>query len=61
MPNRFDIFISKLETKTAREGMPPHPITEQSGAALAAWAAGGGVDIDLHAVHFIPSLSTSSC
>ena len=32
MPNRFDIFISRLESKTAREGMPPHPITEQHGA-----------------------------
>ncbi|TPI13510.1 hypothetical protein [Mesorhizobium sp. B4-1-1] len=32
MPNRFDIFISRLESKAAREGMPPHPIATQSGA-----------------------------
>ncbi|PBC07061.1 hypothetical protein [Mesorhizobium sp. WSM3859] len=32
MPNRFDIFISRLESKTAREGIPPHPIAEQHGA-----------------------------
>ena len=32
MPNRFDIFISKLETKTAREGIPSHPIAAQQGA-----------------------------
>ncbi|RWA60057.1 hypothetical protein [Mesorhizobium sp.] len=32
MPNRFDIFISRLESKTAREGTPPHPIAEQNGA-----------------------------
>ena len=32
MPNRFDIFISRLETKTAREGIPPHPIAVQNGA-----------------------------
>ena len=32
MPNRFDIFISRLESKTAREGIPPHPIAAQSGA-----------------------------
>ncbi|MDX8501261.1 hypothetical protein RFM99_22970 [Mesorhizobium sp. VK4C] len=32
MPNRFDIFISRLESKTAREGIPPHPIAEQQGA-----------------------------
>ena len=31
MPNRFDIFISRLETKTAREGIPPHPIAAQNG------------------------------
>ncbi|RUX24094.1 hypothetical protein EOA23_22735 [Mesorhizobium sp. M2A.F.Ca.ET.042.01.1.1] len=31
MPNRFDIFISRLESKTAREGIPPHPIAAQSG------------------------------
>ena len=32
MPNRFDIFISRLESKTAREGMPPHSIAAQPGA-----------------------------
>ncbi|WP_192255169.1 hypothetical protein [Mesorhizobium silamurunense] len=32
MPNRFDIFISRLESKTAREGIPPHPIAAQPGA-----------------------------
>ncbi|RUU02314.1 hypothetical protein EOD23_20040 [Mesorhizobium sp. USDA-HM6] len=32
MPNRFDIFISRLESKTAREGIPPHPIAEQHDA-----------------------------
>ncbi|RWA63345.1 hypothetical protein EN836_24100 [Mesorhizobium sp. M1C.F.Ca.ET.193.01.1.1] len=31
MPNRFDIFISRLESKTAREGTPPHPIAAQNG------------------------------
>ncbi|CDX13791.1 conserved hypothetical protein [Mesorhizobium sp. ORS 3324] len=31
MPNRFDIFISRLESKTAREGIPPHPIAAQPG------------------------------
>ena len=31
MPNRFDIFISRLENKTAREGITPHPIAEQQG------------------------------
>ena len=29
MPNRFDIFITRLETKTAREGVPPHPMNYQ--------------------------------
>lgn len=29
MPNRFDIFISRLETKTAREGVPLSPISDQ--------------------------------
>ena len=29
MPNRFDIFISRLETKNAREGVPPHPMNDQ--------------------------------
>ena len=29
MPNRFDIFITRLETKSAREGMPPHPMNDQ--------------------------------
>ncbi|MBZ9821025.1 hypothetical protein [Mesorhizobium sp. CA4] len=32
MPNRFDIFIGRLESKTAREGIPPHPIAAESGA-----------------------------
>jgi hypothetical protein len=32
MPSRFDIFISRLESKTAREGTPPHPIAAQSDA-----------------------------
>lgn len=31
MPSRFDIFISRLESKTAREGMSPHPIAAQPG------------------------------
>lgn len=31
MPNRFDIFISRLESKSAREGIPPHPIAAQNG------------------------------
>ena len=31
MPNRFDIFISRLESKTAREGVPPHPIAAPPG------------------------------
>ena len=31
MPNRFDIFISRLESKTAREGIPQHPIADQNG------------------------------
>ncbi|RWM00472.1 MAG: hypothetical protein E5X80_26085 [Mesorhizobium sp.] len=31
MPNRFDIFISRLESKIAREGIPPHPIAAQNG------------------------------
>ena len=29
MPNRFDIFITRLETKTTREGVPPHPMNDQ--------------------------------
>jgi hypothetical protein len=29
MPNRFDIFITRLETKSSREGAPPHPIGDQ--------------------------------
>ncbi|MBA1142904.1 hypothetical protein H0241_22025 [Mesorhizobium sp. CCANP35] len=29
MPNRFDIFITRLETKSAREGAPPHPMNDQ--------------------------------
>ena len=28
MPNRFDIFITRLETKSAREGVP-HPMNDQ--------------------------------
>ena len=32
MPNRFDIFISRLETKSAREGIPPHPIAVEHSA-----------------------------
>jgi len=30
MPNRFDIFISRLETKNARDGVPPHPMNDQN-------------------------------
>jgi len=30
MPNRFDIFITRLETKSAREGVPPHPMNDQN-------------------------------
>lgn len=29
MPNRFDIFITRLETKSARDGVPPHPMNDQ--------------------------------
>ncbi|AGB43247.1 hypothetical protein LB516_27230 [Mesorhizobium sp. CO1-1-7] len=29
MPNRFDIFITRLETKTARHGVPLSPIGDQ--------------------------------
>jgi hypothetical protein len=29
MPNRFDIFITRLETKNARNGVPPDPIGDQ--------------------------------
>ncbi|TIO05472.1 hypothetical protein [Mesorhizobium sp.] len=29
MPNRFDIFITRLETKSARNGVPSHPISDQ--------------------------------
>lgn len=32
MPYRFDIFISRLETKNAREGIPPHPLAARHGA-----------------------------
>lgn len=32
MPNRFDIFITRLETQTARNGAPPHPIGDQQRA-----------------------------
>ena len=31
MPSRFDIFISRLESKTVREGVPPHPIAAPPG------------------------------
>ncbi|WP_027169615.1 hypothetical protein [Mesorhizobium sp. WSM3224] len=31
MPNRFDVFIGRLESKTAREGTPSHPIAAQNG------------------------------
>jgi hypothetical protein len=29
MPNRFDIFITRLETKSARDDAPSHPIGDQ--------------------------------
>ncbi|RUV62554.1 hypothetical protein EOA85_05435 [Mesorhizobium sp. M5C.F.Ca.IN.020.29.1.1] len=29
MPNRFDIFITRLETKSSRNGAPPHPMSDQ--------------------------------
>ncbi|ESY64226.1 hypothetical protein X743_31510 [Mesorhizobium sp. LNHC252B00] len=29
MPNRFDIFITRLETKNARNDVPLHPIGDQ--------------------------------
>jgi hypothetical protein len=29
MPNRFDIFITRLETKSARDGVPLPPIGDQ--------------------------------
>ncbi|PAQ05562.1 hypothetical protein [Mesorhizobium temperatum] len=29
MPNRFDIFITRLETKSSRNGAPPNPISDQ--------------------------------
>ncbi|CCV04178.1 conserved hypothetical protein [Mesorhizobium metallidurans STM 2683] len=29
MPNRFDIFITRLETKSARQGVPSHPMNDQ--------------------------------
>ncbi|WP_421915192.1 hypothetical protein [Mesorhizobium sp.] len=32
MPNRFDIFITRLETQNARNGAPPHPISGQNRA-----------------------------
>jgi hypothetical protein len=32
MPNRFDIFITRLETKHAREGAPSHPIGDEHSA-----------------------------
>ncbi len=30
MPNRFDIFITRLETKSGRNGVPPHPMNDQN-------------------------------
>jgi hypothetical protein len=32
MPNRFDIFITRLETKSARDSVPLSPIGDQHGA-----------------------------
>ncbi|TIS53859.1 MAG: hypothetical protein E5W91_29290 [Mesorhizobium sp.] len=32
MPNRFDIFITRLETKSARDGAPSHPAGDQHSA-----------------------------
>ena len=29
MPNRFDIFITRLETKSARNGVPLSPMSAQ--------------------------------
>lgn len=29
MPNRFDIFITRLETRNSREGVPLAPIGDQ--------------------------------
>jgi hypothetical protein len=29
MPNRFDIFITRLETKSSRDGAPSHPMSDQ--------------------------------
>ncbi|MER8816286.1 hypothetical protein [Mesorhizobium sp. M0220] len=29
MPNRFDIFITRLETKSARDGAASHPTGDQ--------------------------------
>ncbi|WP_254017629.1 hypothetical protein [Mesorhizobium escarrei] len=29
MPNRFDIFITRLETKSSRNGAPPHPTSDR--------------------------------
>jgi hypothetical protein len=32
MPNRFDVFMSRIETKSARNGAPPsQPIGDQNG------------------------------
>jgi hypothetical protein len=32
MPNRFDVFMSRIETKSARNGAPPsQPIGDQHG------------------------------
>ncbi|MER8825379.1 hypothetical protein NKH73_02360 [Mesorhizobium sp. M0938] len=32
MPNRFDIFITRLETKSSRNGAPSHPLSDQNRA-----------------------------
>lgn len=32
MPNRFDIFMSRLETRDAREAAASHPVGHQHGA-----------------------------
>jgi hypothetical protein len=30
MPNRFDIFITRLETQNTRNGVPSNPISDQN-------------------------------
>ncbi|GLS36481.1 hypothetical protein GCM10010869_20700 [Mesorhizobium tianshanense] len=35
MPNRFDIFITRLETKSARNGAPSYPTSDQHRARRA--------------------------